>query len=60
MKQVNDLASLTSGKDTSNYRVQPIEIRSTPRIVGKNCRKCNKYFNQDGFLKANSWFFPDG
>ena len=57
---MNDLDSLISGKDTSNYRVQPIEIRKTPKIVGKNCRKCGNYFNQDGFLKANSWFFPDG
>lgn len=57
---MSELDNLISGKDTSNYRVQPLEIRKTPKIVGKNCRKCGQYFNQDKFLRVNSWFFPDG
>lgn len=57
---MSEIDDLISGKDTSGYRVQPVEIRKTPKIVGKNCRKCGQYYNQDGFLKSNSWFFPDG
>ena len=57
---MGDIDNLISGKDTSNYRVQPIEIRKTPKIVGKNCRKCGEYYQQDMFLRSNSWFFPDG
>lgn len=57
--KISDLDSLISGKDTSGYRVQPIEVRKA-KIVGKNCRKCEEYFQQDHFLRSNSWFFPDG
>ena len=35
-------------------------VRSAPSIVGKNCRKCGNYHQQDMYLKAESWFFPDG
>lgn len=35
-------------------------VRSAPTIVGKNCRKCGNYHQQDMYLKAESWFFPDG
>ena len=44
----------------NQHRVEPIKVRKTPRIVGKNCRKCDNYYNQDMFLNSNSWFFPDG
>lgn len=39
-------------------RVQPLGAK--PRIVGKNCRKCNQYFQQDMFIPSMSCFFPDG
>ena len=56
----NKFDDLIEGKkDTSQYRVQPQSVRSV-RIMGKNCRKCEEYKNQDGFLKSSSWFFPDG
>lgn len=47
-------------KDSSgnpNNRVQPLK---EVRIVGKNCRKCGKYYKQDMYLPSTSWFFPDG
>ena len=57
---MDNMDDLITGKDTSAYRVKPIEVRKTPNIVGKNCRKCGQYYNQDMYLKSNSWFFPDG
>lgn len=57
---MNNIDDLISGTNTDNYRVKPIEVRKTPKIVGKNCRKCGQYYNQDMYLRSNSWFFPDG
>lgn len=44
---------------TTDKRVQPIN-RPTPKVMGKNCRKCGNYFQQDMYIPSNSWFFPDG
>ena len=57
---MSNLDDLISGVDASEHRVEPINIRKTPRIIGKNCRKCDQYFSQDNYLRSNSWFFPDG
>ena len=43
----------------TDKRVQPIN-RPAPRVVGKNCRKCGTYYQQDMYLPSNSWFFADG
>lgn len=39
-------------------RVEPLAAK--PKIVGKNCRKCGNYYQQDMFIPSTSWFFPDG
>lgn len=39
-------------------RVEP--VRAKPKIVGKNCRKCGEYFQQDMYCPSQAWFFPDG
>lgn len=44
---------------TTDKRVQPVK-RSAPKIIGKNCRKCGNYYQQDMYIPSNSWFFPDG
>jgi len=43
----------------TSRRVDPI-VRTTPEVVGKNCRKCGEYFQQDMFIPSQSFFFPDG
>lgn len=58
---MNDIDSLIAGApDQSMYRVQPKQNKYIPKTVGKNCRKCDQYFNQDNFLSSRAWFFPDG
>lgn len=39
-------------------RVKPVS--GVPKIVGKNCRKCGEYYQQDMFIPSRSFFFPDG
>lgn len=39
-------------------RVKPVS--AVPKIVGKNCRKCGEYHQQDMFVPSRSFFFPDG
>lgn len=39
-------------------RVKPVS--AVPKIVGKNCRKCGEYYQQDMFIPSRSFFFPDG
>lgn len=57
---MSNIDDLISGTNKDNYRVKPLEVRKVPKIVGKNCRKCGQYYNQDMYLRSNSWFFPDG
>ena len=40
-------------------RVEPV-VNPTVKIMGKNCRKCGEYAQQDKFTPSQSWFFPDG
>lgn len=40
-------------------RVEPVS-RPTVKIIGKNCRKCGEYFQQDMYIPSKAWFFPDG
>lgn len=43
----------------TSRRVEPVK-RPTVRVVGKNCRKCGEYFQQDMYIPSQSFFFPDG
>ena len=40
-------------------RVEPVS-RPTVKVIGKNCRKCGEYFQQDMYIPSKAWFFPDG
>lgn len=46
--------------EDSNYRVKPVTEDNKPKIMGKTCRKCEKFYRQDNFLPTHSAYFPDG